>query len=162
MVGNEARTSRISPFGLWGENTTKGFSFSPLLRQIKGKIQPALQGEATPSPSEILNYSSFYSTASTNQPEKIAFFEKKGLSLVHYLSCNAWWVQVFPRIWLLALPRAYTVTQYSPIPTASGKPGISSASSMPIFPDTFGIGKYRSPSSTWVTVAQYKYRAVVH
>ena len=30
-------TSRISPFGLRGENTAKRFSFSPLLRQIKKK-----------------------------------------------------------------------------------------------------------------------------
>jgi len=35
IIEKDARTSRISPFGLRGENTAKRFSFSPLLRQIK-------------------------------------------------------------------------------------------------------------------------------
>ena len=51
------------PLDLRGENTAKRFSFSPQMKQLKGKSQQALLREATPTSKENLNYSSFYSTS---------------------------------------------------------------------------------------------------
>ncbi|RPA97937.1 hypothetical protein L873DRAFT_1809049 [Choiromyces venosus 120613-1] len=62
IIENHARTSRISPSGLSGENTAKRLPFSPRLRQIKKKKKTtdlAWRGKIQ-RPSEILNYFGFY------------------------------------------------------------------------------------------------------
>jgi len=51
ITENDARTSRFSRFGSKGENTLKGYLFSPQLRQIERKMRQTLPGGAAPTAS---------------------------------------------------------------------------------------------------------------
>jgi len=70
MIENNSRTSRISGFGLGGENRARRFSFSPQLRH-RPYSERQLQ-----RPREILNYFGFNGMSKRNP-----FYKRHGISL---------------------------------------------------------------------------------
>jgi len=81
VIEDNARTSRISPFGLRGENT-EGRSPLPAVETIKRKIHKPHHERQLQRPSEILYYPRFSGAVPVLSYSKGAFLGKKSKGIL--------------------------------------------------------------------------------